>query len=223
MNSDFQQLQDKYWNKDQSKRRTPFHPCVRALFEPRAKYLQSISDDAKDSILEIGSGNGYLSVYLEEKFNDVLVSDLSEEMLKHNPCKKKLKASATDLPLDDDSFDIVTCSHLLHHLNDNDKIQALNEMRRVAKNKVVIYEPYRNNPFNFLFGLIVKEERESLKFTKTYLKTLFMKSGMDIGNMRIEGCILPNKAPKFWIPIGKYLEKTFLRNLGFYIRVTAHI
>ena len=221
MNSDFQQLQNKYWNKDQSNRRSPFHPCVRALFESRAIYLKSLSNDAKDSILEIGSGNGYLSVYLEENFNDVLVSDLSEEMLKHNPCKNKLKASATDLPLDDNSFNIVTCSHLLHHLIDCDKIQALNEMRRVAKNKVVIYEPYRNNPFNFLFGLIVKEERESLKFSKTYLKKLFMKSGMDIGNMRIEGCILPNKAPKFWIPLGKYLDKTFFRNLGFYIRVTS--
>jgi ubiquinone/menaquinone biosynthesis C-methylase UbiE len=223
MNSDFQQLQDEYWNKDQSKRRSPYHPCVRALFEPRAKYLQSISDDAKDSILEIGSGNGYLSVYLEEKFNDVLASDLSEEMLKHNPCKNKLKASATDLPLEDDSFDIVTCSHLLHHLNDNDKKKALNEMRRVSRNKVVVYEPHRNNPFNFLFGLIVKEERESLKFSKTYLKTLFMNTGLKIENIMIEGCILPNKAPKSWIPIGKYLDKTFFRNLGFYIRATAQV
>lgn len=221
MNSNFQQLQNEYWNKDQSKRRSPYHPCVQALFKPRAKYLKSLSNDAKDSILEIGSGNGYLSVYLEEKFNDVLASDLSEEMLKHNPCQKKLKASATDLPLEDDSFDIVTCSHLLHHLNDNDKKKALNEMRRVSRNKVVVYEPYRNNPFNFLFGLIVKEERESLKFSKTYLKTLFMNTGLKIENIRIEGCILPNKAPKFWIPIGKYLDKTYLRNLGFYIRATA--
>lgn len=221
MTKEFQQIQNDYWNKDQSKRRTPFHPCVRALFEPRANYLYNITNHEKASILEIGAGNGYLSVYLEENFNDVLVSDLSEEMLKHNPCKNKLKASATDLPLDDNSFDIVTCSHLLHHLSDCDKIHALNEMRRVSRNKVVVYEPYRNNPFNFLFGLIVKEERESLKFSKTYLKKLFMNTGMRIENTRIEGCILPNKAPNFWIPIGKYLDNTFLRNLGFYIRVTS--
>jgi SAM-dependent methyltransferase len=221
MNSDFQQLQDDYWNKDQSKRRSPFHPCVRALFEPRAKYLASISNDAKDSILEIGSGNGYLSVYLEENFNDVLVSDLSEEMLKHNPCKRKLKASATDLPLDDDSFDIVTCSHLLHHLSDEDKVKAINEMKRVARTKVVVYEPYRNNPLNFLFGLVVQEERESLKFSKSYLKTLFTNSGLTIESIRVEGCTLPNKAPLFWVPIGNYLDKTFFRNLGFYICATA--
>ena len=97
MNSEFQQLQDKYWNKKISrKEELHFIHVFEHFFEPRAKYLQSISDDAKNSILEIGSGNGYLSVYLEEKFNDVLVSDLSEEMLKHNPCKNKLKASATD-------------------------------------------------------------------------------------------------------------------------------
>lgn len=223
MTNEFQRLQNDYWNKDHSKRRSPFHPCVRALFEPRAKYLYNITNHEKASILEIGAGNGYLSAYLEENFNDVLVSDLSEEMLKHNPCKNKLKASATDLPLDDNSFDIVTCSHLLHHLSDCDKIQALNEMKRVSRNKVVVYEPYRNNPFNFLFGLIVKEERESLKFSKTYLNKLFINTGMKIENTRIEGCILPNKAPKFWIPLGKFLDKTFVRNLGFYIRVTSII
>jgi SAM-dependent methyltransferase len=221
MNSDFQQLQDDYWNKDQSKRRSPFHPCVRALFEPRAKYLASISNDEKDSILEIGSGNGYLSVYLEENFNNVLVSDLSEEMLKHNPCKKKLKASATDLPLEDNSFDLVTCSHLLHHLSDEDKVKAIKEMKRVARTKVVVYEPYRNNPLNFLFGLVVQEERESLKFSKSYLKTLFTNSGLTIESIRVEGCTLPNKAPLFWVPIGNYLDKTFVRNLGFYICATA--
>ena len=221
MNSEFQQLQDDYWNKDQSKRRSPFHPCVRALFEPRAKYLASISNDEKDSILEIGSGNGYMSVYLEENFNNVLVSDLSEEMLKHNPCKKKLKASATDLPLEDNSFDLVTCSHLLHHLSDEDKVKAINEMKRVARKKVVVYEPYRNNPLNFLFGLVVQEERESLKFSKSYLKTLFTNSGLTIESIRVEGCTLPNKAPLFWVPIGNYLDKTFVRNLGFYICATA--
>lgn len=221
MNSDFQQLQDDYWNKDQSKRRSPFHPCVRALFEPRAKYLASISNDEKDSILEIGSGNGYMSVYLEENFNNVLVSDLSEEMLKHNPCKKKLQASATDLPLEDNSFDLVTCSHLLHHLSDEEKVKAINEMKRVARKKVVVYEPYRNNPLNFLFGLVVQEERESLKFSKSYLKTLFTNSGLTIESIRVEGCTLPNKAPLFWVPIGNYLDKTFVRNLGFYICATA--
>jgi SAM-dependent methyltransferase len=221
MNSEFQQLQDDYWNKDQSKRRSPFHPCVRALFEPRAKYLASISNDEKDSILEIGSGNGYLSVYLEENFNNVLVSDLSEEMLKHNPCKKKLQASATDLPLEDNSFDIVTCSHLLHHLSDEDKVKAIKEMKRVARTKVVVYEPYRNNPLNFLFGLVVQEERESLKFSKSYLKTLITNNGLTIESIRVEGCTLPNKAPLFWVPIGNYLDKTFVRNLGFYICATA--
>ena len=78
--------------------------------------------------------------------------------MKHNPCKKKLQASATDLPLEDNSFDLVTCSHLLHHLSDEDKVKAINEMKRVARKKVVVYELYRNNPLNFLFGLVVQEE-----------------------------------------------------------------
>ena len=161
----------------------------------------SNSSFAEYNSLKLGEGaGGYL-----------IINDLSEK-INNSVCGYATnKSHSFDEALDE----------IFLYLNDNDKIKALNEMRRVSRNKVVIYEPYRNNPFNFLFGLIVKEERESLKFSKTYLKTLFMKSGMDIVNMRIEGCILPNKAPKFCIPIGKYLEKTFFRNLGFYIRATV--
>jgi SAM-dependent methyltransferase len=223
MKNNFYELQKKYWSKDQSHRRSPFHACVKALFEPRADYLLELANCASDSVLEIGAGNGYLSVYLEKRFKNLLVSDYSEEMLMHNPCKKKLQASATNLPLEESSFDIVTCSHLLHHLNDNDKVKALEEMKRVSRNKVVVYEPFRNNPLNFLFGLVVKEERESLKFSKTYLENLFLKSGMKIEHIRVEGCILPNKAPQFWVPIGKYLDKSIFRHFGFYLRATALI
>jgi radical SAM superfamily enzyme with C-terminal helix-hairpin-helix motif len=109
----------------------------------------------------------------------------------------------------------------LHHLSNEDKVKAINEMKRVARTKVVVYEPYRNNPLNFLFGLVVLEERESLKFSKSYLKTLFTNSGLTIESIRVEGCTLPNKAPLFWVPIGNYLDKTFVRNLGFYICATA--
>ena len=221
MKQDFKSLQDSYWNKDQTSRRSPFHPCVQSLFEPRADFLYDLNNDENISVLELGSGNGYFSVYLEKRFKNLLATDSSKNMLSINPSRNKALACAQDLPFDNNSFDIVTCSHLIHHLDENDQVKSLIEMGRVARNKVIVYEPYRNNPLNFLFGLLVKEERESLKFSKSYIRKQFIKSGFQNPNIVIEGCTLPNKAPKFWAPIGKYLNKTFIRKFGFYIRVVV--
>ena len=223
MKKKFQKLQEEYWNKDQSNRRSPYHPCVKTLFEPRADYLYSLIKNKNTSVVEVGSGNGYFSVYLEKQFDDLLVTDASPHMLSLNPCNNKLLAYAQELPLENNSFDIATCSHLIHHLDENDQVRALSEMKRVARKKIVIYEPYRNNPLNFIFGLLVKAERESLKFSKSYIRKQFLNSDITNLNVEIEGCILPNKAPRFWAPLGRYLNKTIFRNLGFYVRVTADI
>jgi SAM-dependent methyltransferase len=219
----FNESQKKYWNKDQSKRRSPFHPCVKALFEPRADYLYSLSKNKNSSIIDLGCGNGYLGVYLEPKFKNMLSVDSSKNMLLLNPCKNKLHAEVQNLPIQDNAYDIVTCSHLLHHLDTNDQIKAVKEMRRISKKNIVVFEPYRNNPLNFLFGILVKEEKELLKFSKKYLRKIFHSAGVEVLKIEIEGCVLPNKSPFYWAPIGKLLNKTFLRNFGFYIKATAYL
>ena len=222
--TEFNESQRKYWEKDQTNRRSPYHPCVKALFEPRAKYVKSlIGDSLNSSIIDLGCGNGYFGVYLEPVFKKLLSVDASESMLLQNPCENKLQSEVQNLPLHDNSFDIATCSHLLHHLNENDQISAVKEMIRISKKNIVVFEPYRNNPLNFLFGMLVKEERESLKFSKKYIKRIFHTAGVNKVNIEIEGCILPNKSPVFWVPIGKFINKTFLRNFGFYMKVTAYL
>ena len=219
----FNESQKNYWEKDHSKRRSPFHPCVKALFEPRANYLKSlVNDSINSSVVDLGCGNGYFGVYLESKFKKLLSVDASENMLLLNPCKNKLHANVQNLPIENNTFDIATCSHLLHHLDKNDQIKAIKEMRRISKKNIVVFEPYRNNPLNFLFGMLVKEERELLKFSKKYLREIFHDAGAEKVKIEIEGCVLPNKSPSFWAPIGKALNKTFFRHLGFYMKATVY-
>jgi SAM-dependent methyltransferase len=220
--TEFIESQKNYWEKDHSKRRSPYHPCVKALFEPRANYLENlINNPLNKSIIDLGCGNGYFGVYLEPRFKNLLSVDSSKSMLLLNPCVNKLHAEVQDLPIEDNAFDIATCSHLLHHLDESDQVKAIKEMKRISKKNIVVFEPYRNNPLNFLFGIIVKEERESLKFSKKYITKIFHTAGVENVKVEIEGCVLPNKSPIFWAPLGKFINKTFLRNFGFYMKVTA--
>jgi SAM-dependent methyltransferase len=53
-------------------------------------------------------------------------------------------ADAMDLPYDDNSFDVVTASQLLHHFSSRDAAGVLTEMGRVARRLVVVSDLHRN-------------------------------------------------------------------------------
>ncbi len=215
-------LQRSYWSKDQSGRRSPEHPAVRALFEPRADYLASLVPDAsKASIVDVGCGNGYLTWWLQHRFGRAVGVDYSQSMLDANPCKEKVCASATELPFEDGAFDIAVESHLLHHLVEEDRRKAVRELARVARVAVVLYEPNRNNPLMFAFGALKPEERMSLRFSRGYVRRLLDETGFTERSARVEGLIVPNKAPAAWSKVAGVLEKTPLRMLGFYTRAVA--
>ncbi len=142
-------------------------------------------------------------------------------MLDANPCAEKVCASATALPFGDDEFDLAVESHLLHHLEPTDRLTAIRELARVAKHGIVLYEPNRNNPLMFAFGLLVREERMSLAFSAGYMREVLGTLGWSCVDVRAEGLIVPNKAPASWAPLARRLERTPLRRLGFYTRAVA--
>lgn len=211
-----------YWALDQAGRRSPEHPAVRALFEPRARYLASLlPDPSAGSVVDVGCGNGYLTWWLERRFGRVVGVDFSRQMLEKNPCREKVLGSATELPLADGSVDIAVESHLLHHLVESDRSEAVQEMARVARRAVVLYEPNRNNPLMFAFGALKPEERMSLQFSRRYLGGLLHEAGFLEQSLRVEGLIVPNRAPACWAAISRQLEDTLLHKVGFYCRATA--
>ena len=190
-----------------------------ALCEPRASFLASlVAEPSTGSILDVGSGNGFLSARLERRFGSTVALDLAREMLVRNPCRGRVRASAIVLPFGDDAFDVVACSHLLHHLSVADRAAAVAEMTRVSRQAVVLYEPNRNNPMMFAFGLAVPEERMALQFSLAYVASLLPPAGLVRCSARVEGTVLPNKTPASLVPIMGALGRTPLRALGFYIR-----
>ncbi len=208
------QEQREYWD-SRSKRRSPSHPAVQAFALPKIELLRqrlTLLTEDKPSLLEIGAGNGYFSVVLDEYFS-LTCTDFSENMLQMNPVAEEQKQTcdAEDIPFDDNSFDVVFCANLLHHLED--PRLAVNEMKRVAKHYVCLIEPNILNPAMFLFGLLKKEEHGSLKFTPSYMRRLLKASGLEVDTLLQHGSIVPNKTPSGLLPFLNYVNVPFLFGL----------
>jgi ubiquinone/menaquinone biosynthesis C-methylase UbiE len=89
----------------------------------------------------------------------ILATDLSPEILGRAAagapsCIEFAVADARCLPFDDGAFDVVTCSLFLHHLEPDDAITSLNEMRRVARRGVIVNDLVRSW-VGYLGGLVV--------------------------------------------------------------------
>ncbi|MBT2216903.1 methyltransferase domain-containing protein [Virgibacillus dakarensis] len=88
--------------------------------------------------LDIATGGGHVAKQLAAHVNEVIATDLTEEMLrntaKHLQSCENITftvADAEDLPFANDMFDIVTCRIAAHHFPDPDKFVA--EVARVLR------------------------------------------------------------------------------------------
>jgi len=89
-----------------------------------------------DSVLDAGCGTGLITRHL----NNAIGIDINPWALKramiHAPNAKYLVASIDDLPFNDNSFDVVVCTHTLEHTINPKK--AINEFFRILKNSGVL-------------------------------------------------------------------------------------
>jgi len=93
-------------------------------------------------ILDVGCGSGtYLEWFVTQGFKSENMYGIepSREMLKiareRSKSKSKLiQGKAQSLPYPNDTFNIILCCQVLHHINKpSDRIKAINEMKRVLK------------------------------------------------------------------------------------------
>jgi 2-polyprenyl-3-methyl-5-hydroxy-6-metoxy-1,4-benzoquinol methylase len=113
-------------------------PYRRAAYDSKGHFISywhridEILRQGPDNILEIGIGNGLLGKYLRDQGYRVTTLD-------HDPrLEPDIAASVLDLPLKDESFDVVACFEVLEHLPFEAVPQALSELRRVSRQSVLI-------------------------------------------------------------------------------------
>ena len=95
----------------------------------------------KPRILDVCCGTGSVILTFKEHFPDSVAVgyDFSPGMLRRAKEKDTegqvvfVEGDAAELPFADDSFDVVTCSHVLYELKGETRQKALEEMRRVVR------------------------------------------------------------------------------------------
>jgi ubiquinone/menaquinone biosynthesis C-methylase UbiE len=117
-----------------------------------------------DSVLDVGTGQGTDAVLLSKNAHNVVAIDISSHALITANTLSRTKSEgknisfivgdAEHLPLREDTFDLVYCKDLLHHVCDS--LLAVSEMRRVAKTggSVAAIEANAYNPQMIAIGLV---------------------------------------------------------------------
>ncbi len=105
--------------------------------------IKIIPSDTK-SILDVGCGNGFfvntLSNTFSNRFNRVIGLDPSKEALKYVKTEKTC-GTITELPFENESFDLVTSLEVLEHLPHEDYNRGISELKRVSRKHIIITVP----------------------------------------------------------------------------------
>lgn len=122
-------------------------PQRRAMLEVERVVQHTLAGlDAPQRLLDIGTGGGLFAQAFAERGLGVAGIDVNPELLEaareYVPQGEFHEAPAEQLPFADKTFDIAFMSHVLHEVDDY--VGALQEARRVARQRVVVVEwPYR--------------------------------------------------------------------------------
>ncbi|KKP48329.1 MAG: Methylase involved in ubiquinone/menaquinone biosynthesis [Candidatus Woesebacteria bacterium GW2011_GWA1_33_30] len=183
------------------------------------KILSIVKKYIPKKILEVGTGTGIHAQWLLKKTKGKISYwgiDISEEMLKAS--KERIKnipiltkpvfkcVDANKLPFKNNFFDMVFCSGTLHHMDQ--PRQVVKEMARVLKTggKMVIIEPNRNFPLNFIAGIIDPIERNILKFSRNNFK--IWADGL-IKINKLENFNYTPPAPKLFFRFYDFIDNLF--------------
>jgi len=103
------------------------------------RLLPYVNLKENQNYLEVGCGNGVVSKHIAKKYRlNITGTDVDPEMVRFAQENiydlsniRFLEADATDLPFQDNDFDIVLSFGVMHHIGDWEK--ALEEISRVLK------------------------------------------------------------------------------------------
>lgn len=161
-------LEDYYNHFDEDGRLDTRHGQVE--FITAVKYIEEVlNDDKNKKILDIGAGTGKYSCYFDQKGYKVTALELvphNIEVFKSKNSNVEIhQGNALDLSIfDDESFDVTLLFGPMYHLlNNEDKVRALSEAKRVTKNNGTIFVSYYMNDFSIItYGFIKGNIREAI-------------------------------------------------------------
>lgn len=142
-------------------------------------------------VVEIGSGTGKISALIAIEGANVTLLDISPIAIENSKIlfnNKGLKGEFIEgdmfnIPLKDNSFDIVWNAGVLEHFKENEQVDALKEMARICKKGgfVITFNP-SNKAFFYKKGKEIAEKRGLWEYGPEYpietLKNIAKKSNL---------------------------------------------
>lgn len=115
------------------------------------------------TVLEVGVGNKTLSDCLKRRGFEVTTCDIDKKL---NP---DFVGDIRKLPFEENQFDCVVAFEVLEHIPFADFPQALSELRRISKDKVIISLPYSSVYFEFLLRFPFIDKMLKKNFLRLFL------------------------------------------------------
>ena len=158
----------------------------------RAQVTVPLIPSEVNSVLDAGCGNGVFTNIIEKPF--VVGLDFAMHPLT-NVKTHKICASISDLPIKDNSFDLITLNEILEHLNDETFNKAIAEIKRLRSKYLLISVPFNENiEYDLckcsLCGNIFNAYHHYRKFDASCLNNLFPE--YDIKKIEYSSCRIFN-------------------------------
>ena len=170
-----------------------------------AKFLEQASTETPDGamVLDAGAGDGRYSVHFEHAVYEA--ADIC--ILERNYDKIKYECNLTDIPVEDERFDVIVCTQVLEHIPE--PVAVLQELDRVLKPggtlyiSAPLYYPEHEAPYDFF------------RYTQYGWNHLFGKTSFEIKTINwLEG-YLQTLATQLWIACDS-LKLTNLKGRGWF-------
>jgi ubiquinone/menaquinone biosynthesis C-methylase UbiE len=128
-----------------------------------------------NSIADIGCGSGLFLNYIKENksISRLIGVDFSEDAMKMLKVDKKV-GDITDIPLEEDSYDLTSALEVLEHLDLEEYEEAKKELARVSKRYILVSVPFAET----LKDEFVKCPKCKTEFNKSHHKRTFDEGAM---------------------------------------------
>lgn len=178
--------------------------------------------------LDVGCGTGVLAERLASQGLTMTGLDPSEGMLEvlrqERPTVEAVHGSGTALPFEDDSFDLVTCVAVLHHVAEPGAVrETLGEMVRVVRPSgvVVVWDHNPRNPYwKSLMARVPQDTGEERLIPEQELLSGLCAAGAEIVSSDQLG-LVPDFTPAALLGVAAGVER-LVERIPLVRRLAAH-
>ena len=184
----------KEWNEDNVEAKR-FHWLTKdkIINEMEIKIISKLPIKESHKILEVGCGEGQNIYNLKKRHKKAKFYGIDMAKNRIEFAKTKINDAifstqdGRKIEYKDNTFDIVFCRDVIHHMSTN-RQKFIKEMLRVCKKngKIILIESNGQNILNHMFSILVKKESELKNISKKYMINLLKKMKLKFSISHVE-------------------------------------